>query len=135
MSVEMQIIKAALDKLQSGGPPGVPVAWPGISFDPPSGPEARWLEASIFPAEPDNIAWQSDSPHRYEGFIQVLVGFRPNRLGAKAAWDLAGHVIALYPKGTQIGPVKVSRRPGLGPLVAENGRNSIPVTIRYLGVA
>lgn len=135
MSVDLAILDGAMNRLQNSGPAGVPVAWPGIPFNPPDGETSRWLEASIFPSESANIAWQNSSPSQFRGFVQVLVGFRPNRFGIRGPWQTAEAIVALYPKGTALGPAKVSSRPSLGPLVADGGKSYIPVTIPYRGVA
>jgi hypothetical protein len=135
MSADLQILSGAMERLQNNPPDSLPIAWPGIDFNPPTGQSALWLEPSLFPADNDNIAWQGNAKVRFSGFFQVLVGYRNSPDGIKPAYEVAEQIVTLYAKGTALGPVAVSRRPSIGPPVADEGRNYLPVTIPYLGIA
>ena len=107
------------------------IAWPGVDFTPPS--EGLWLEVSIFPNEPDNYSWD-DETQEFMGFLQVSVYGRPGS-GIYGLTDEAESIIAHFPKGTALGPVRVSQRPYLRPVVIDGEAHFIPVTIPYKGIA
>lgn len=145
MAQDLEIIDAAMDLLRDNVPEvgGTPlaIAWPGKPFDPPAAASALWLQASIFPGESDNIVLAA-GPVMFRGFVQILVGFRNNAQGVRPAYEVAEALVALYAKGTDLGPVKVSTRPSIGPAVSEQGSarlsqgtNYLPITVPYLGLA
>ena len=141
---DLLIIDAAMDLLRDnapevGGSP-LPIAWPGRTFDPPASSDALWLQPSIFPTNNANIVLAA-GPVQFSGFVQILVGFRNNPQGIRPAYEVAEQIVTLYQKGTDLGPVKVSTRPSVGPAVPEQGAtmsqgtNYLPITIPYLGLA
>jgi len=112
--------------------PEVPVMWPGVNHEPPS--SGYWFEASAFPNEPTNLAWNDDGEIMARGFCQVLIGYRPGD-GEIGASELADDLIAHFPKGLELGGVRVTKKPWRAPAVVEDGaRLFIPVTIPYIGV-
>lgn len=112
--------------------PQPPIAWPGVKFKPPA--SGMWLEASLFPGDPESLAWENDSPNEVRGFCQILIGYRPG-LGEVAASQLADALLAWFAKGTPLGPVRVSRTPTRAPSLPDEGNKIfIPVTIPYLAI-
>jgi hypothetical protein len=111
--------------------PEIPIAWPGVVYDPPS--TGMWLEASLFPNEPRELSWDSDSCHDTRGFCQVSVFYRKGG-GQVDASTTADAIIAHFPKGLALGPVRVQKRPWQSPAVPLDDRIFIPVTIRYQGI-
>ena len=129
MSHDSQIIQAAFTRLtQIQNAP--PIAWPGINFTPPA--TGIWFEAMMFPNEPTNLVMDSDTAEQI-GFFQVTVCFRPGQ-GITLPMMTAEAVIAQFPKGTDLGPVKVRMRPWLAPTVTASDYQFIPVTIPYKGI-
>lgn len=109
----------------------LPIAWPGVNFTPPN--SGMWLQIRHFPNEPNNIGWQTDAQQEYIGFVQVQVFTRPGT-GIVNATEIAEEVIAHFAKGTEFGPVCVSRRPYTSPDVVDSDWIYIPVTIPYRGI-
>lgn len=128
-----QILTASCEHLNTlSFSPAPEIAWPGVDFDPPDSGE--WLEFRLFPNEPGNISWDNGAPVQMRGFGQVLVCYRPGR-GEVTPSELADAVVSHFAKGTELGPVRVSRLPYRAPAVDEDGYSFIPVTIPYLGIA
>lgn len=125
------ILEGCLERLQSIGlSPVIPIAWPGVNFTPPA--EGMWLEAKLFPNEPMDPSWNNDSCTIARGFFQVIVGYRPGT-GEIAASTIADAVIAHFAKGTELGPVRVIKKPWRSPAIEDGAKSLIPVTIPYRG--
>jgi len=127
------IIESVFQILDTFGfSPQPEILWPGIQSDPPQ--TGMWLQPSVFPNEPDDIAWDNDSCVDTRGFVQILVYFRPGQ-GVIQPSELADALIAKFPKGSGIGPVRVLKRPWQSPVVVEDSSKSfIPVTVPYKGL-
>ena len=112
--------------------PEIPVLWPGVKQDPPD--SGYWFEASVFPNEPRNLAWNDDAPQLSVGFCQVLVGYRPGS-GEIGPSEAADALLDHFPKGLELGGVRVTKKPWRSPSFVEDGaRLFIPVTIPYIGI-
>ena len=127
------IIEAAFQLLETFSYlPQPPILYPGIQGEPPQ--TGMWLQPSVFPNEPDDIAWENDACVDTRGFFQILVYFRPGQ-GLIAPSELADALIAFFPKGSDLGPVRVRKRPWQSPAVTEDGSKLfIPVTVSYKGL-
>jgi len=127
------IIEAAFQKLETFGySPQPEILYPGIQNEPPQA--GIWLQPGVFPNEPQDIAWDDDSCVDTRGFVQVLVYFRPGQ-GVIEPSELADALIAFFPKGLQLGPVRVRKRPWQSPVIVEDSSKLfIPVTIPYKGL-
>jgi hypothetical protein len=127
------ILRAALEKLETFVyDPQPEVMWPGIQSDPPD--EDMWLRPGFFPNNDMNIAWGDDSCVDSRGFFQILVYFRPG-LGTVEPTTLADALIRFFPKGLQLGPVRVRERAWQKLAVVEDeSKLFIPVRIPYLGL-
>lgn len=132
MSVTTEILEAFLARLKEYCVfPSVPVAWPGIDFNPPD--TGMWLEARLFPNEPRDLAWQDDSRHEDRGFFQIRIFYRPGAGQLKPS-QLADDLIAYFPKGLSLGPVCVKKRGWQSPAVTDEDKLFIPVTISWMGI-
>ncbi len=127
------ILEAALQKLESFVHlPQPQILWPGIQETPPK--NGMWLQPGFFPNEPDDLAWDNDACVDTRGFFQILVYFRPGQ-GPLDPSKLADTLIAFFPKGLDLGPVRVRKRPWQSPMVTEDASKLyIPVTIPYKGL-
>jgi len=127
------IIEAAFQLLETFSYlPQPPILYPGIQSEPPQ--TGMWLQPGVFPNEPDDIAWDDDACVDTRGFFQILVYFRPGQ-GLIAPSELADALIAFFPKGSDLGPVRVLKRPWQSPAVTEDGSKLfIPVTVSYKGL-
>ncbi len=127
------ILEAAFLKLESFiYLPQPEIMWPGVQEDPPA--EGMWLEPNLFPNEPGDIAWDNDACVDTMGFFQILVYYRPGQ-GQIEPSELADTLIALFPKGSDFGPVRIRKRPWQSPAIVEDASKIfIPVTIPYRGL-
>ena len=127
------IREAAFQKLQLFAySPQPEILWPGIQETPPEA--GIWLEPEFFPNEPNDIAWDNDSCVDTRGFFQILIYFRPGQ-GQIEPSEIADALIAYFPKGSDLGPVRIRKRPWQSPSVTEDASKLfIPVTIPYQGL-
>jgi len=127
------ILDAALAKLETFTyAPQPEIMWPGIQGDPPE--SGIWLQVRFAPNEPYDIAWDDDACIDTRGHVRILVYFRPGQ-GQIVPSELADALIAFYPKGSSLGPVRVRKRPWQSPMVTEDASKLyIPVTIPYMGL-
>ncbi len=109
---------------------GVPVAFPGVTFDTPA--SGLWLEASWIPNVPLNYGTANDGPTLERGLAQVNACDRPGR-GIGPALALAERVRAALGKGTMFGRVRVYEKPAINQLPEEPSRLTASVTIRWSG--
>ena len=112
---------------------GVPVAWPGVTLNPPS--SWTWLLVRHFPNESEDLAWNNDGPIIVRGFFQIEVNYRHSLQGIFPASRLADTIISTFPKGTAVADVFVEKQPWQSPEVVEDDRNFIPVTVPYYGTS
>lgn len=131
--MEQEILDAFLARLALfSTSPAVPVSWPDVSFEPPD--EGFWLEAAFFPGAVINLAMDDYSLNDVRGFCQVKVCYTADA-GQLAPYALVQEVINWFPKGTELGPVKVNSRPSPLPVVREDkARRFIAITIPYQGI-
>lgn len=126
-----EILEACFGRMQTLGlSPALPIAWPGIHFTPPD--SGMWLEVKLFPNEPLDPSWNNDACTLARGFFQVMVGYRPGT-GQVAASRIADAVCAHFAKGTDLGPVRVLKKPWQSPELTDTDKIFIPVTIPYRG--
>ncbi len=127
-----EIMEAAFDRLiDFVYTPQPDILWPGIQEEPPE--SGMWLQPGFFPNEPKDLAWDIDACVDTRGFFQVLVYFRPGQ-GSIGPSELADVLIAFFPKGLDLGPVRILKRPWQSPMVTEDASKLyIPVTIPYKG--
>lgn len=97
MSLRFAMMKAVADAAF-----GVPVAWPGIDFDPPN--EGAWIEATLFENDPVDLAIANNGTVLDRGILQLAACGRPGA-GFMDLDDLARRIQAAFPKGTKITPL------------------------------
>lgn len=126
------ILKGFFERLESFNYFPLPaIMWPGLNQAPPT--SGLWIEPGYFPNEHQDDVWDDDTCVLFRGFAQALIGFRPND-GLVAPYELADALIAWFPKGQAIGPVRVRKRPWASPhFVGDGDKLFIPVTIRLTG--
>lgn len=109
------------------------ILFPGIQSETPE--EGVWLVPGFFPGEPVDRIWDNDGCAEQRGFFQVLVYFRTRpQTGLIEPSEVADAIVDHFPKGLELGPVRVRKRPWLSPVIVEDSSKSfIPVTISYLG--
>ena len=127
------IIEAAFQALETFTySPQPTILYPGIKSEPPQ--RGMWLQPMVFPNEPSDIAWDNGACVDTRGFLQILIYFRPGQ-GVIEPSELADALIAFFPKGSTIGPVRVLKRPWQSPVVVEDSSSLfIPVTVPYQGL-
>lgn len=128
-----EIIQAAFDRLLVFvHVPQPEIMWPGLQEEPPE--NGLWLQPGFFPNEPSDIAWDNEACVDTRGFFQILVYFRPGQ-GQLDPSELADALIAHYPKGLSLGPVRIRKRPWQSPMITEDASKLyIPVTMSYKGL-
>lgn len=109
---------------------GLPVAYPGVGFEPPSA--GAWLELAWFPNETQNYGVADDGPSLLQGFGQVQVCYRPGT-GILDGLGLADRVIAWFAKGTELAGVRVYRKPSVSSVLETPQRIAHPVTVWWRG--
>ena len=116
--------------------PSLPVMWPGIPKSAPS--SGTWLEARYFPNEGGDLTWGNDAQMDTIGFFQVSVYYRPGTSTGQNsqvdASEVADLVIAHFPKGLPIGPVRVRKSAWQSPAIDLEGKSFLPVTIPYRSI-
>ncbi len=127
-----EILTAALEKLETFVyVPPPEIIWPGIQKSPPE--TGIWLQVRFAPNEPYDYNWGEGCVDT-RGHIRILVYFRPDQ-GQLDPSELADALIAFYPKGFELGPVRVRKRPWQSPMVTQDASKLyIPVTIPYMGL-
>ena len=131
MATDKDILEAALTHMASLVT-SLPIAWPGVSFTPPS--SGMWFEVRHFPNEPDHFGYGDDAKQDYRGFLQVSV-FTADKAGLITPTEEAEKIVAHFAKGTALGPVVVRKTPYLSPPIPEDNHIQIPVTCPYRGIA
>ena len=114
--------------------PALGVFYPGLPFSPTDG--VAYLAARYMPNRNDVLAVSDAAHERHFGLLQVSVMWPDGEGGIIPAMDLAGQVIAHFPKGTRLQgdgvKVEITRQAWLvQPLEEDDGRLMVPVTIPY----
>lgn len=119
-----------------GFSPAPEIIYPRTTTEPPD--TGNWLEIMENPNEPERLSWGNNQCYNARGNFQIGVGFRAeSRPWAYVnACALADAVVAHYPEGLELGPVKVFksfRRPSVTNM-DNQAQLFIPVTIQYQGL-
>ena len=131
MATDKDILSAALNHMASLVT-SLPIAWPGVSFTPPS--SGMWFEMRVFPNDSNSLAYEDGGKHDFRGFLQVSV-FTADKAGVLKPLDQAEIIVSHFPKGLEIGPVVVRKRPDIAPPIPSDESIEIPVRISYRGIA
>lgn len=127
------LLEAFIDRLKTLGlSPALPIAWPGIKFEPPA--TGMWLEMMYIPIEPENYSWDADGCVNARGLFQVSVFYRPG-VGQIKPSAIADLIINHFHKGFFfIGNVGVNKKPWQSASVTDSDRLFIPVSIPFAGL-
>ena len=110
--------------------PAVPVALPNMPFTPPT--NHIWLRVNEIPASTTPFDVKGGTTDRI-GLVQIDV-FRPLGEGHVTAKETAGKVAAHFPVALRLyseGVKVVVTRSEIGPIIQEDARIMLPVTIRW----
>lgn len=110
----------------------LPCSYPGLSFTPPAGKDARWLELQWFTNQTQNYGLADDGPSLLQGFGQLSACYRPGK-GIMVGTAVTDQIIVAFAKGTAFGGVSVYRRPWASSLIQDPERIMHPVTIPWRG--
>ncbi len=109
---------------------GLPVAWQGVSFAPPSG---MYLRVFMLPAGTSSIDLEGVS-RTYTGVFQVSI-VAPNGKGTGAAEALVPELDALFPMALRLTSdsfaVQVSAPVTQGPIIHGDINFTVPVSFQY----
>lgn len=133
MSFEVEILDAGIELLESIAD-RPPTAWPYVKPTKPFPPSdaTLWWEVRFAPNQPDDLVWDSDAMLNVFGAFRIMVHSLLD-IGP-AAYDEAARVANLIPKGTAIGPVRVSTRPTVGSPYHIESATICTLTIPYEGI-
>lgn len=111
------------------GNPVLPIAFPDVAFNPPSGP---YLRVNLFFNRP---AWEGLSSGRFDqGLLQITV-VCPKGRGVILPATFAKSVMGYFPKGLKLfGPglrVSVSREPWMAAPIQGDASSETPITISW----
>lgn len=109
-----------------------PIMWPGRVLDPE--PMSVYLAVQDFFTPTQQVTFGDDGYNRLVGFLQVSVISRDAE-GTMDAKRVAGEIISLYKRGTQLvengRTVRIVRPPYISSPMTENLRVSVPVTVPW----
>lgn len=132
---ETKIMRALLDHMEEFAT-DLPISWPGVAFTPPSdsnGP-LPYLAITFIPNGAERRFIGSTDPHRFIGMLQVSV-FWPKNKGEVAPRNVAGAVADHYPADMRLVngsvTVRITNRPDVAPMLVEDARIQIPVSIEF----
>ena len=110
--------------------PALPVAYPGVSFEPPSGAK-YWLECDVFENKPIGTGLANDSRKIPRGIVQVTVCTRPGA-GVVGLREMAEKVAASFHKGTVFsGNIRTNDHPEVLRRITQDDRIMLPVSMSY----
>lgn len=111
--------------------PAIPVAWPNVSFTPPT---AGYLRVTHVPNIARRLFLGSTDPHQRLGLLQVDA-FTPLNKGASAATEIAGMVAEHFPADLKMTSgtvtVRVTKAPDVAQAIADDAFWFVPVTVSY----
>ncbi|OEZ02318.1 MULTISPECIES: phage tail terminator-like protein [Stenotrophomonas] len=110
----------------------LPCSYPGLTFTPPTGKDARWLELQWFQNRTQNYGLDNDGPSLLQGFGQLSACYRPGK-GIVVGTAITDQVIAAFRKGTTFAGMSVYEKPSTSSIIQDPERILHPVTIRWRG--
>ena len=116
----------------TGAAGALPVAWPNVSFSPPT--SGKFLRVDFIPNRVDRVEIASDGTHQMRGLLQVSVMW-PQNVGTDAPMDIAGAIVSAYPADLTLWDgalrVRVYQRPAVAGVIVEDQRIMVPVTVAW----
>lgn len=134
--VEVAIELALLDRAQAFAlDQGLTIALPNISFTPPIvGASAKYLRATILPADTIDLAISYSSTSQHYGLFQMDV-FSGSGSGELAPRRIAAAIVNYFKRGTDMFSngfkVNVPMTPRIGPQTMDGTWAMLPVRIPY----
>jgi hypothetical protein len=133
MATESEIMELLFGRLSAFvASPVLPIAWPNVSFEPPS--DHRYLRAQFVPNLANRVLIDSDGPHQLLGLLQVSVYWSKNE-GEKAPRDIASAIAAHFPCDLKLRSgglsVRITKRPDVADMLVEDASIQIPVMIAW----
>lgn len=135
-AVEVALELALLGRAQAfATAQGLPISLPNIAFEPPAvGKTAKYLRATMLPADTAAIGLANSSNDQYYGFMQLDVFFGVGG-GEIAPKRIASQIISYFKRGTRLTSdgfnVDVNMTPRIGPQATKDAWTVIPVRIPY----
>jgi len=131
--MESEIMELLFARLSSFvASPTLPIAWPNVSFAPPS--NHRYLRVRFVPNVANRITIDSDGPHQLLGLLQVSV-YWTKGVGEKDARNVAAAVASHFPTDLRLNSgslsVRISKRPDVRDMMVEDVAIQIPVMIAW----
>jgi hypothetical protein len=127
-TIEANIQAALFARIASLGP-AHPISWPNVSFTPPA--NKRYLRVWHLPNATDRLSISSDSKHRHQGILQVMI-CAPLNTGETQAREIAGLVADHFPPDLALGSgVRITKRPNIASALITDTEIQIPVSIAY----
>jgi hypothetical protein len=131
--IEAKIFEGLMARMASlTTSPSMPVAWPNVSYDPPS---TGYLRVSHLPNETDQVTLGTSGQNRHMGLLQVDVMW-PKGEGSVDPLEVAAQVVAHFKRGTTFTQNSVDIRivspPSISPPLDDDPFRAYPVTIPYL---
>lgn len=135
-AVEVAIELALLDRAQAFATlQNLPIALPNILFESPTpGKAAKYLRATIIPADTTALGVGYFSSNRHYGLFQMDVFYGVGG-GEIAPRRIAAEIISYFIRGTRMYSncfnINVFQTPRLGPQTADGAWTFLPVRIPY----
>lgn len=112
-------------------PRAIPVAWPGVAFNPPDA--GTWLEVVTFNNDSFELGMVTSATVE-QGFFRVIACTRPGQ-GVVTALQLADSIVSAFPKGSGItGTIGLERTPTISSPIIDGDSIKVPVTIRWRAI-
>lgn len=131
MSVEADILGALMSRVNSLGL-GVPVAWPGVNFDPPA--DGKYIAATFIPNGAGRVAISTGTAHRHIGMLQLSV-FWPRGAGQVAPLEKASEIVDGFTTDLKLtagsNTVRITKKPDLAGPLTEPHATHVPVTVSW----
>lgn len=129
---ETRILEGLLSHLSSMPGQTLPVAWPGLDFEPPA--DQKYLRVTYLPNVTTSFLLGENEPKEHIGQLQIDVMW-PQGAGTSQPTEIAGAIIQRFKDGTTIENegvrIDVSSQPDPGPYLESPPNLQLPVTINY----
>ncbi len=122
MSLTSDLFNAVSANVQANAT--VPVAHAGIHFEPPD--NGLWIE--VLPFFNGNRDYFAVSVA--QGFFRIAVNSRLG-CGIMPALELAEEVAAWFPMSSRIGEAVITKSAGIGGIIQDHDRITVPVTFHW----
>lgn len=108
------------------GSPALTIAYPDVAFTPP--PSGKYLDVALFYNRP---LWEGLAAGKIDqGLLQITVVW-PRHQGVIKPLAVADAVMAHFPKGLELGGVRITAEPYAASPLIEDSQVRVPVTIGW----